>query len=89
MVRGAPTDEVAMSQTIQDEVAVSPTIQASPDSSLILPQARGVVGALTRARRDFLIAKQVGVVAIGYEEEVIQRFSDPLLANHPRLVGVP
>lgn len=72
-----------------EEVAEIPMVQvwSEEGSPLILPEARGVVGALTRVRRDFLIAKQAGIVIIGSEEEAIQSFADNLIATHPRLYG--
>lgn len=73
--------------SLVEEVAEVLVVEVSPDRSLslILPEARGSDRALTRARRDFLIAKQVGAVPIGSEEETIQSLADHLLATHPRL----
>lgn len=77
--------------TSNEEVADLSVVEASPDkgSSLILPEARGHVGAMTRARRDFLLGKQIGVVPLGTDEDFIQDYADHLFANHPRLYGVP
>lgn len=89
--RGRPRKGVAAGNqkvkgVLVDEVVVQPVVE---ESSLILPEACGSARALTRARRDFLIAKQVGVVPIGPEEEAILSFADHLIATHPRLYGDP
>lgn len=74
-----------------EEVVEVPVVEVSPvrSPSLILPKARRSDRALMRARRDFLLAKQVGVVAIGSEEEVIQSLVGHLIATDPRLYGDP
>lgn len=51
------------------------------DSSLILPDELKFVSVMTKARRDLIIAKQVGVVFDGTDEEAIESYAIHLVAN--------
>lgn len=63
------------------------TDSQAKESSLILPEALGSDGVMNRARRNLIIAKHVGVVFNGTDEEAIQSYAKHLIANHPRLYG--
>lgn len=73
-----------------NEVAEILRVEVLPEKgySLIHLEARGSDRTLTRARRYFLIFKELGVVPTRSEEEAIQSLANHLITNHPRLYEV-
>src|ERR1044072_1933848 len=64
-----------------EEPRVSEGVEASPVSiSPLILEAVGSIGALTRARRNWMLVKNLGTVPVGSEEDVIIIFAEQLVS---------
>lgn len=70
---------------VEDDVGEPDVLEITPpkECSLTLSEAQGTIGALTRARRSWILAKRLGVVFDELDEEAIKSLAKHLKTPTP------